>query len=566
MLGTRFALSVLIALVLAVSVSTSASAEPTTTTDAGALAAALARPWPSLQQPDGRFRDYMSGAADGVGRYGEAMLGLGLLRAGLRASDAAAVDAGLLALQTVLADPARQLEEPSVFELFAVANGYNLARTRLAEDPRVIAMLPSWQAWLAAQRPIQLRRGLRAVWNKSIVEAAAVLELLRTGVRSGSAHTWLHDRRATRARIARIVNRRIPKDAPISGRRAMLGDGPSYPLAYHALSLGFYAHAVQLLGADAAPAARRVLTQAARTSLMLTAPDGDLAYAGRSQEQAWALAFTVYGARAAARHARGRTAPSLAQLSSLVLTRLATRHPVIDGGLAIVPAFASGARPWYPGIDEYAGAAAYGGLTIVALDLAADLDADGRPVQSVARRAVAKVVSAEAGEMAILHRGPVWIAVKRARTGSDLRYDFGLVALKRQLGDAWQDVLPLRPRAVGPSLGPTLIRAGVEHEPRGRRIEVDDTAIRIAGGFRGARGRVAFDYVPTCCGVVLRFRGRPGATYRYSTFFPAAAAPRALDDRAVVGAGRSLRVSAPAELTLGGATARRPRRTSCEPT
>ncbi|MET0972067.1 MAG: hypothetical protein ABWY95_01465, partial [Thermoleophilaceae bacterium] len=307
MFGFRawLALATLIAIALGATVD--ARAESSTASTSDGLAASLARPWLALQQPDGLFHDYMSGAADGVGRYGEAMLGLGLLRTGVRSSDQASIDAGLRAVEAVLRDPGRQQRSPSAFEMFAMAAGYNLARTRLADDPRAIALLPAWRERLAAERPIQLRGGLGRVWNKSIVEAAGVLELLRSDVRSRVRGAWLADRRRARARAARTLNRAIPRGSPRAHGRAMLGDWPSYPLAYHALSLGFYAHGVRLLGDAATPQARRLLVEAARTSLVLTSPDGDLAYVGRSQEQSWALAFTAYGARAAARYAHGRS-------------------------------------------------------------------------------------------------------------------------------------------------------------------------------------------------------------------------------------------------------------------
>ena len=46
----------------------------------------MAEPWPDLQNADGTFPDYVEGGAPGFGaRYGESMLGYGLLRTGVRA-------------------------------------------------------------------------------------------------------------------------------------------------------------------------------------------------------------------------------------------------------------------------------------------------------------------------------------------------------------------------------------------------------------------------------------------------------------------------------------------------
>lgn len=59
----------------------------------------------------------------------------------------------------------------------------------------------------------------------------------------------------------------------------------------------------------AAPAARRVLLQSVWTAAAMTAPNGSIAYVGRSQEEAWAPAGAAYGAparRVARTHRGGR--------------------------------------------------------------------------------------------------------------------------------------------------------------------------------------------------------------------------------------------------------------------
>jgi hypothetical protein len=61
---------------------------------------------------------------------------------------------------------------------------------------------------------------------------------------------------------------------------------------------------------------------------------------------------------------------------------------------------------------------------------------------------------------------------------------------------------------------------------------------------------VTVNYVPTACGVELRWRGPPAAAYRYSTFFAARDAPRVVGDRSVAGLHQQLTVSAPATTTL----------------
>jgi hypothetical protein len=516
--------------------------------DPAALALRYAGPWPALQAPDGRFTEYVS--TDGRGRYGEAVLGHALLASGLRASDDRFVDAGLRAIGYALRHPEVQEAYPSVFETYALVAAYNLARESLAADPRFDVLRPLWRLRLRSERPVHLRARAR-YWNKAIVEAAAVLELLRTGMRSSGRRTWLRRRKLAMGRVRRLVNRIIPRRVLRREGRVTLSDPPVNPLAYHALSLGFYARAVSLLGRRAGRKARRVLRGAARTSLAVTAPDGDLAYTGRSQEQAWALSFTAYGAEAAARVSRRREARKLRALIARVLLRLQARHPSGVRGMAIVPAFAQRPLAWFPGLDRYVGAVPYSGLTAVALNLLADTGIRGPAGARIGSDGpMAARIRSALGTMAVMRRGPVWLAVRRGRAGTDLRYDIGLVSLKLLGPVGWQDVIPARARTRGSSLGPTLVRDGAEYELRGRRLQASRRRIGLRGRFGRLRRPVTVNYVPTPCGVELRWRGPPSATYRYSSFFAGRDTPRTVSDRSVAGTYQQVTVSAPATATL----------------
>jgi hypothetical protein len=100
---------------------------------------------------------------------------------------------------------------------------------------------------------------------------------------------------------------------------------------------------------------------------------------------------------------------------------------VTHAGLLIVPALAQGIVRWYPGMEDYASARSYNGLTIVALNLAA-----------------AERVPSPRGGIAA---GGVWFAVKRQQSTPDLRDDFGLVALETLGASGWRVAMPIRPRA-----------------------------------------------------------------------------------------------------------------------
>ena len=89
----------------------------------------------------------------------------------------------------------------------------------------------------------------------------------------------------------------------------MLGDQPTYPLAYHAMSVAALARALAVLGADAPAPARDAFRRAMLAQASFTAPDGDLAYLGRAQGESWALGATAYaGQYCAATFARTQPA------------------------------------------------------------------------------------------------------------------------------------------------------------------------------------------------------------------------------------------------------------------
>ena len=352
------------------------------------LAAEYAAPWPALQNGEGRFYDSVSGQADGHGRYGEAMLGVALMETGLQTGDQALITAGLRGVGYSVRDVHLQTRYPSVFESFALASGYNRARAGLAGDPRFEAVRGAWEDTLRRVRPIYLH-GRARFWNKSIVEAAAVLELHRTGLRSGYKRTWLANRPIARRRATDLVNRIVPsltaaRGQTVGGASLVLSDPPANPIAYHALSLGFFAHAVRLLDADASKTALRTLADAARGSWTLAGPDGDVAYVGRSQEQSWSLATTAYGAEVAARTMSGAAAAQMRSLAARAVGRLRSAYRVTDHGLTIVPALTQRPSLRHRGLDPYAGTAAYNGLTILTLTRAASLGVGGRPAGGVA--------------------------------------------------------------------------------------------------------------------------------------------------------------------------------------
>jgi hypothetical protein len=497
--------------------------------DTAALTRDIAAPWPGLQREDGSYYDYLK--PYGGGRYSEAMLGLALLQVGLREGDDRLVSSGLRGVGFALAHGERQAADPSVFEAFALATAYNVARGRLTGDPRFEALRAGWEDWLRRVRPVFLGRPRGAFFNKHLVEACAWLELWASGLRSSDPAAVLFDpRRSARAAI-RYVNRHVPRLTSRSrgvvwGRRArLLADPAPAPLAYHALSLGLLARAVDRLGHLASPAARRTLAEAAQGTWGVMAPDGDVAYTGRSQDHVWALAYTAYGSALAA-PAAGTASGDLQAVAERALARLRGRHPLTPLGIAIAPGLSPGTARAATAMDVYADAAAYAGLTLVALDWLVERGgigayAAGRPA---ADRPGSGVLHAPGGDLGLLRARGVWLAVRSAADErGDLRSDFGLVALKRTVGAAWEDVLPTRPRASDPAgAGPIRIEGTERLAPMGRRLTADGRRIRVTGSFGGgsaAARAMALTVSPTACGARLSWPAPAGSRHELSVFF-----------------------------------------------
>jgi hypothetical protein len=500
------------------------------------LARAMAAPWPRLQEPSGRLVDYtdeLPGAfgVHGGTRYGDAVMGYALIDAGVRERDRRLVRTGIRAI-SFATDPARRPSRPSVFEQLAVAAAYNIARESLADEPDFRRRRKRWEAWLRRVRIVELQH-VNRYYNHWLVDAVAILELQRTGLRSGARSAALGGGARRARRLAEeLVNVRIPSLLPARGP-AVLSDAPDNPLAYHGLSLGLYARAVHLMGRDAAPAARRVLQQGVWAAALTMAPNGSLAYVGRSQEEVWAPAGAAYAAAftAGLHDSSSAVASAAATVSHRSLERLERAYPVRRGGVSIVPAVGPALRPGWRGLDRYAGAPSMGGLALMLLNWTLELHPPERAAGRLpADFRLARAVSQGRGRLAVVRRGPTWFAVKVSRSGSDryrgdLRYDAGLAFAMRREGGRWRELVPQRPRtelAGRASAGPILLNGGPGYF-FGHDLRVgSDGTVRVDGEFRdwvGSLRAVSFVYRPVRCGVALELDALAGDAYRLSVFF-----------------------------------------------
>ncbi|HEX8065816.1 MAG TPA: hypothetical protein VF520_04735 [Thermoleophilaceae bacterium] len=517
----------------------------------------MTRRYEAVQRDNGHFR----GSIGGGTRYGDAYLGYAMLQTGIRARDPRTTASGLRGL--VYSLPRAELHSrPSVFENLALAAGYNLARRHLADDPLFRRTRREWESFL---RRCELIRIPAETYfgNHWLIEAVEIQELLRTGLRSSSPTAVLGGQRSEAARLAReLVDVRIPAMArreavPAPGGRAfVLSDPPDNPLAYQGLSLGFYARAVELLGDRATPVARRTLLEIARASLLLAAPDGDVAYFGRNQEEAWGLAGTAYGAYEAA--ALDESAPGedaqLRELAARALDRLAVAHGVSFWGLEITPSAArSRFLPPADGLDRGAGGPSFGGLVMAMLEWArpaAEPPPEGASIP--ADRPLRTKLSHSESRFAVVRSGPVWAAIRPTTSGKhpyDVRNDFGLVALKVRTGGRWVDAVRLRPITEGgaDSAGPVLHTPAGTGFPFATEVGIErDGTVTMRGGWRREPARskrtvarlpsggtvralastpgaplrtgVTFRFEPLPCGMRMTFPVRAGDAFDYSAF------------------------------------------------
>src|SRR2546421_12292202 len=93
------------------------------------------------------------------------------------------------------------------------------------------------------------------------------------------------------------------------------------------------------LGRRSPRATRRALVRTTGALAGLMAPDGDMAYLGRRQEQSWALASAVYAAVVGQRlpGVGARQAGELRAVADRAFARLVTANSNGPGGLSAVP-------------------------------------------------------------------------------------------------------------------------------------------------------------------------------------------------------------------------------------
>lgn len=512
-----------------------------------AYAHEAAKPWPGLQAGDGELADYMDaytnpGGEPGGTRYGDALMGYALLQTGLRTGDRAVIETGIRSLSYATNPdrvfPPNTRTDDSVFEQWGVAAAYNLARKKLAGDAFwTKGHRKRWEDWLRRQKTVRFGTG-RAFSNHDLVEAVMVLELIDSGLDSDHPNAVVGAGRGQAERqLKTLVNRTAPR---VVGDRnpAFISDPPDMPAAYHALSFGLYAHLVARLGNSASKGARIVVRRSADGSWRMAAPDADQGLWGRSQELVWLYPAAAYGAAVAAGlpDTSAIDAARYRELAHRSLTRLRQLYPVTPQGQLVSPGLGTNTVMAAYVLEGYVGAPSMAGLALVFLNAAVDEPAaslDGSRSRLASDVDTEAIIGDDAGSFGVARRGNVWYAVRASRIragrlGTDVRYDLGLVGLKRFEDGQWRDRVPHRPNTMAQKhydhIGPFRASGQRIYAAAPRTVEqIGDGGFLLRGGYyinKDKRARRAnFIYRPTKCGVAFTFPGQPREVFEMSHFF-----------------------------------------------
>lgn len=415
------------------------------------------------------------------------------------------------------------------------AAGLALARATLAHGPGSTVLLRWPLAMLVADDPEGLPaadrdelRGRVATWgrlraagiadrcyvapacfnNYKLVDRVLDLELARSGVRGDGAGSRLLDPPALRRDALRWLGANLPGVAPptarvtVPGRRtevgSILSDPGAMPLAYHALCSGWVVRALELAGPDAPPALRAVARRALWALVGLVAPDGEVAWSGRGQDQAWTLAAALYAGAAGSR-AFADTDPVLAaRLRRLADVELAALGGRVSGGaLQVLPS----GNAQLSGLDHYYSGVGSTGLALQWLGMARDVLPDSGAPRLALPAEIEHAGFADPGRTGVLTRreGRGWLGVRLRRDHPfDPRQDFGLVRSLRLFADGWHEDRPARPGPVSapgrpaqrvPTAGPLLVVARRVFWPRATSWAPVAHGVELRGEWRSRAGR-----------------------------------------------------------------------------
>jgi hypothetical protein len=372
--------------------------------------------------------------------------------------------------------------------------------------------------------------------NYRLTSEVLNLELARTGVHSSVPGARLANPglwEQTLEWLGSGLPRSTSETATVRGRTtvfirtaAALSDPDSYPLAYQAFCAAMLTRAAVLAGAALPGAAWRLQRDALWELVGMTAPDGEISWLGRGQDEVWTLAAALYagvqGSTLMA-HRDPALATRLRRLAGIEMAALQAR--LGPDGLRTKPT----ADTSPAGLDGYASAIGNASLALVWLELARDAApaAVGATAKLPSEQGGGSSEDARGNGLLTLRRGRVWLGVHRVSDGGDPRLGWGLLRAMRLSGDGrWVSLLPERPiarpgQADFPS-GPTLVHGGRVSAPVVASGGVKDGAIELKGVWRGGAGIVTGDWVwkPAGGEAQLTTNCPRGASLRFTEWLP----------------------------------------------
>ncbi len=517
--------------------------------DIDQIVSTTASSWRSHQLPDGRFVDPAQGT---VVAYGAPMIGQAMIETGVRTGDAGLLNSGILS-------QVAQTKHPDSngfnigFEVFGMSHAYKWNEENLADYPNWQSAQPRIAKFLNARSDLKVGKSKgnsvekcftnSGCWsNLKLVKAFANISLAQSGVRQDATASKVPATQLSSESRSLLVQakqnssanaKRTGGNLSFSGA-GILSDPSRNPLAYHALSAMLLGRVAEDLGPNKTPqAVTQTLQKNARALTGLIAPDGDTSYIGRGQGQVWVPAATANALAIAAKHTtnkewRGRYLKGVA----LSIQRIQTKHTPGTWGMPVVPKHLTGNQNSTKGIDSYASTTSYNGLALEALRHTAKTlsSIPPTPLKNIGPDTNGSFVDPTHTQFASTKRGNLWWAVHAGRTHTDLRYDFGLVAVQKRLkGGQWKSVLPERPLTKTRLNGSlSMIQGGRKLVPTAGDIKADGKGkVSVNGGWTSTPNKSAIKGTKTKWTfqqkgdkqIEMRFRAPKTTTYRFQLWY-----------------------------------------------
>jgi hypothetical protein len=508
-------------------------------------------PWLGTQTTNGNFnRPSGTPAVDG---YGNAGIAYGMLQEAARTGDTKYLKAGMKTFNWI--NKTRQPMNGVFYQMFS-ASAYNFARANFADRPEFRRIRVAWANKLRRfpyQKSRKILFGSRYHYNKNLVEALEVIELYNTGLRGHATNAILRDRRLALRRALKLIDVLIPARVgnytqsvgaaegwPFATTVADMSDPADNPPAYNALVAGLYARAYhQLSPGFRTEKMRQTAETMIRGVIARTAPDGDIAFAGRSQEQAWALSSAAYAAWSASSFATGTEREIFLAFVRRVVTRLENVHVTSASSFGFVLTPAAGCcdkQDMPPGQDHYYDVAKYSGLTAMTMGWAiAERPTDWQSGDAKLPSDIASNYVYNPGRGRFLqHRGTNIYWFLRMQTDYyDARSDMAVSVMKvKNSNGTWTDVVPPRPytgghfKAADPAAPCLVFRKGCAY------LELHGGTLNALGGYdfsaiwRTARGtlvrRGTATVTPTESGLRLSWAALAGEVFTFDNFLASA--------------------------------------------